>query len=424
MPSYLPYTLLFILLSSAVLSNVAKKDLAHPTNIFFGLVAIYVPFKFFLVYFTPLEFEASNINQLDTSVDKAFFSSGSVLFVTFLLALLTRRMLRNIKFPIFKYQSNTNVAKVSIALILGLPVLFISLFGFDALFDGLKFRTFLMSNGMGYVYQLLNSIFLIALIQNLAEKHYFTSILLVSGALGFTVLSGMSGFLILTAIFVVMFFGYRDRIYGTSVVLPAIFLLPPLALIHGFIRAGGDIMHRLTMVFGGSTEQTFDFTRLGNEFISRVNQLESFTLLLEKIRMGTVELAPLSLLSIFFQAIPRAIWAEKPLFFNNEVMLLLHPWSEGLALTYNFLGMGELLYYFGYGGVVLGGVLIGAGVKYVEQAYERRDGDAGVFLFFSLTVFYFITSGFFVGWVNAPTIANILISLLVFLAFGKVSRIR
>ena len=416
--------LLFFLLFSAVLSNVAKKDLAHPTNVFFGLVAVYVPLKFFLVYFTSLEFEASNINQLDTSVDKAFFSSGSVLFVTFSVALLTRRMLKSIEFPMVKYQSNTNVAPVSIALMLGLPVLFMSLFGFNALFDGLKFRTFLMSNGMGYVYQLLNSIFLIALIQNLADKRYFTAILLITGSFGFTFLSGMSGFLILTAIFVVMFFGYRDRIYGTRIVLPAIFLLPPIVFMHGFIRAGGDIIHRLSLVFNGSTEGMFDFTRIGNEFISRVNQLESFTLLLEKLRMGTLELAPLSLLSIFFQAIPRAIWAEKPLFFNNEVMLLLHPWSEGLALTYNFLGMGELLYYFGYGGVVIGGVLIGVGVKYVEQAYERRDGDAGVFLFFSLTAFYFITSGFFVGWVNAPTIANILISLLVFLVFGKLSRIR
>ena len=301
-----------------------------------------------------------------------------------------------------------------------LPLTFMLNFGLDKLLSGLEFRYFMHQKGMGYVSQIMSTVFSISYAMALGEKNNKKIILLTITAFSYALLSGTSAIFVNTIILYFLFHAMVNRHTPLRSLAVAALLGPTLVLIHGIMRTTGSLIRGATSISARPNEFQEWFTFIANEFIARIGQLEASALVIYSIWSDSISPSPQSLLNVPFQSIPRALWPEKPYFFNSEIMSRFFPDLLESNVTFNFTALAELVYYFHLTGVLIAGVVLGVLFHLSHRFYLIAQKNEEYFLTYYILILPLLLGGFHIGWLNTPVIPQIIISLTVCLFFTKI----
>jgi len=161
-------------------------------------------------------------------------------------------------------------------------------------------------------------------------------------------------------------------------------------------------------------------------FGNRVNQLNAFAALSEKLNNGSLPADPLEPIYVFAQVVPRWAWPDKPLMFTDQITKNLAPRVHEAGTVFNFVGPSELMYAFGIiAGIVLTGILYGYFFAVFDLYYRAGRGRAAVYIFFVVMIFAPFGSATQAGIFNSPTMLMVIVNgiiLAVLCRFRIVSR--
>lgn len=402
-----------------------RKGITHPNAVFFATILVYFPLKYFLVNGFGLSYSnpAAIVGNLNESGAVEF--AGLLLFIyclgSVIAQFLCRRM--NVPVPVFSVRPRFSLVSISIFIALFLVGTFVALKGLGGLLTGLELRSFTQEKGMGYIAIIYELLTMVAFVQLLDEQKIVrtTAFLLFHATLGF--LMGRSALVVSWILLILIYLNMVKRNVPYHWLLLTTLILPIALLLHGIVRVGGDILTGFdSFMYVIKTPDAFQF--IAEKFIGRIDQLEEFSLLSQSIFNGELGPNPYWPLYFFVQFMPRAIWPDKPLFFNGEMMNIFYPDIFQAGVTFNFLGLGEMLYSFHIIGflfaVAITGYLLHTADTYVKYSLNRP----GIFIFFFTIPFVYLNLGFQVGWMNTIVPAIVIINLVVINLVAKVGRIR
>lgn len=204
---------------------------------------------------------------------------------------------------------------------------------------------------------------------------------------------------------------------------PAI-VVPILALFHGIIRVRGDLLSGINFLMQSLQEGDEVFRFVVTNLIERIDQLEEFSVLSSAVISGALETDPLWPFQLFLQFVPRALWMDKPYFFNSQMMSIFYPDILADNVTFNFLAIGEFIYSFGLSGIAIAALLTGYLLYIIDVYVKNSKGSSGISLFFLLIPYYILNGGFHVGWMNTPILPTAAITLILLFVIGKLKLVR
>jgi hypothetical protein len=416
----LPYILLSVLILGYLLFYLRKAP-THPLVYFFLLFFLYLPAKYFFVELGGLDyaFYADQISDLKKS--SAVEIAGYCLLAYLLLSLVVQLTLAQVKLrvPILSARVSYPMGLVSVSLAALQLMLFLALGSGASLANGLEFRAFTQTKGMGVISIIYDLTVLIALLQALDQRRTarLGLLLLVHGV--FALLGGRSAPLVNMVVFIGMYLFVVRRYVPVLALAGAAIVVPVLALVHGIVRVRGDLLSSASYLGEVLTENPDLYKFIGSQIIGRVNYIEEFSMLSSQIVNGDLATNIGWPANAFVQFIPRGIWPDKPFFFNSEMMSIFYPQILDAGVTFNFLALAEFLYVFGLAGIVPAALVTGLLLHVVHRYSQNSMHDSGAFLFFFLVPYTCLYYGFYVGWMNTPVLATVLINLLVLMMTGS-----
>jgi hypothetical protein len=417
----LPYVLLSVLVLGYLLFYLRKAP-THPLVYFFLLILLYFPVKYFFIEFGGLDY-AFYANQIaDLKNSEAVKIAGYCLLAYLTLTLVVQLTLTQVKLgvPLLSARVRYPMALASVLLALLQLALFMAFAPGSSLANGLDFRNFTQTKGMGVISIVYELTVLIALLQALDQRRTVRVVMLATFNGVFALLSGRSAPLVNMVVFVGMYLFVVRRYVPVMALAGAAVVVPVLALLHGIVRVRGDLISSFTYLNDVFADNPELYKYVGTQFVSGVNYIEEFSVLSSQIVHGDLATNIGWPANAFVQFIPRGIWPEKPFFFNSEMMSIFYPQVLDAGVTFNFLGLGEFLYVFGLAGIFPAALITGYLLHVVHRYSRDAVGDSGAFLFFFLVPYTCLNFGFQVGWMNTPVLATILINLLALMMIGQV----
>lgn len=404
---------------SAIYSRIA---VTHPTSIFFLLVTVFLPLKYFLIKLGNLDY-ASSPNMMNAmSLSGAVEQAGLLLFIYLLLSVLLHQGFRALRFPvpIVAVKVRSSMAAPSIVIALILVIIFIIVESVDALFEGIKLRQFTQTRGMSYVSIVYDLVVLIALVQALDARKYklLWGLIIFHGAFG--ILNGKTGPIVMIGFFVLIYLFMVRRQVPLKALTVLALVVPVFALLHGLVRVRGNLLSSfdyLDELFRGSDDL---FVILAQALIERISELEEFSMLSSAILSEKLATNPFWPMQLIVQFVPRSIWESKPLFFGPEIMNIFYPDILEAGVNFAFLGIGEFMYAFGLFGIVPAAVLTAFLLHVCDKYVRIAKANSGTFLFFFVVPYFYLLSGFIGGWINTIYLPTILINLLVLNVIGSI----
>lgn len=404
----------------------SRIGITHPTSIFFLLVAVFLPLKYFFIKLANLDYASSPEMVGALSQSGAVEQAGLLLFVYLFLSALLHQGFRVLRLtvPIVSVEVQASMAIPSVVMVLLWVTVFILIESVNALFDGGKLRLFIETRGMGYVSIVYDLIVLVALVQALDARKYrlLWVLMIVHGA--FTLIAGKTGLVVLMAEFVVIYLlMVRRQVPRKSLSMLAL-VLPILALLHGVVRVRGDLLLGFEYLVEISSGNANLVQVLGSAFVERISELEEFSMLSSAILSGKLAMDPYWPMQLLVQFVPRAIWESKPYFFNPEMMSVFYPEILAARVNFAFLGIGEFIYAFGLAGILPAAILTAYLLHACDRYVKIAKGSSGIFLFFFVVPYFYLMSGFIGGWMNTIFLPTILINLLVLNMIGSIKILR
>jgi len=287
--------------------------------------------------------------------------------------------------------------------------------------DPLQMRTFMGRGGMGYFTLICNfMVFMpptIAAIKRYKEGKrlwYFPALIL--SAVLYSLASGSRGETVALAINLLLI----RHLLGKPI-RPLIFVVMGLLVIP-FAAVMGEIRNNPTLYAMNAVSVLRIIAALGPEkivmlFLARLDASYYFNLLIQRRSAISIDYG-LSYLAWPLQAIPRALWPNKPLLPDTYLTYLLVTGPESNS-TFDFSIFGESYINFGFMGIISGAIAIAAFTAYMQRRYDRlvKSRDPADVLFFSMmwiSVIYLVVNGV-VGTATA-----VCIQLVQFLAARRI----
>jgi hypothetical protein len=116
---------------------------------------------------------------------------------------------------------------------------------------------------------------------------------------------------------------------------------------------------------------------------------------------------------IFFQAIPRSIFPDKPLNFSTEMTGWVYPENVLMGVTANFGFINEFILYFGELGVILAGIFIGLVFIWSYRAYIKSRSSSVSCIKYGLIVWPYFGS-FVAGYFNDFGLPTLILNIIFF----------
>ena len=401
-----------------------RQGITHPNVVFFGFLFLYIPLKYFLVKSFSLDYSyyAAIVGNLNSS--RVVEDAGFLLLIYVLGSVSVHAVCRiaHIRIVVREVHMRFDVSPIAIVVVLSILTVFVATNGLGRLNDGLSLRTYTQERGIGYLSTVLDLLIVIGLLQLIESRKHSRAILFFVFQAAYGILAGRTAVMVSLLIAALLYLNMVKRKVPYLWLIIGGLIVPPLAFIHGVIRVRGDFSEGFSLLEDIVSDQNL-ISRVLQELVGRIDQLEEFSVLAKAISEDKISTNLLWPLNLVIQFVPRAIWPDKPYFFNAEMMSIFYPEILQEGITFNFLGVGEMLYVFNFPGLFVAAMFTGY-LLYVGDVYSKRSTNKlPVFLFFYAIPFSYLSLGFQIGWLNTYAPAMILINFLVFLFFAKVKRL-
>ena len=167
-----------------------------------------------------------------------------------------------------------------------------------------------------------------------------------------------------------------------------------------------------------SIVKDINFQYILTTIASRFDSFANFSLFLDRYNYHFILLNPESIEALPQQFIPRDYLPDKPMYFSSEMTARLMPEVFEMNTTYDFSGMAEAIFNFGWFFVYLPGILSGFVLAFLEKIKQEISYSVYFVIFF--TTFWglpsslinngFINTG---NWVSLPI--ELTLNMLIFL---------
>jgi hypothetical protein len=418
------YFIALAVVCSLYFAAYARRGITHPNAIFFLAFFVYIPLKYFFVREFDLSYAvpADDVGSLRSG--DAVEYAGLLLLAYLLGAVVVHASCRlaRLPAPVLEAEVRFRLPLATILIVLGILVAFSWLYGSEKIGDGLLLRSFTQERGMGYVSIVLDLLAVIAVWQLIEARKVIPAALLFLFHAGYGILAGRTAVLVslILAILIYLNMVKRKVPYAWMTVGPVVVV--PLALIHGIIRVRGGFdtgwAYVEEILFSNEA-----FEILAMNLVNRIDQLEEFAVLAQGIAHGTVSVDPLWPFYVLVQFVPRGIWPDKPYLFNSEMMSIFYPAVLQEGVTFNFLGVGEMLYAFDLPGILIASCLTGYLLYLTDANHDRSKHRPSVCVFYYAVPYTYLALGFQVGWMNTVAPAFVVINLLVLFAVARIRRV-
>ncbi|MFZ0693214.1 MAG: hypothetical protein WAN51_03540 [Alphaproteobacteria bacterium] len=158
--------------------------------------------------------------------------------------------------------------------------------------------------------------------------------------------------------------------------------------------------------------------------ISREEQWETFTRLVEELRLGHLAHDPWFPIYALVQFVPRGLWPDKPPLFTTLMTGYFSPKVLASGAANNYTGLGELLYSYGPPGIVIAGVISGFFFHYVSYLCRVARTRSDVFFWLFLVVANYMGLSIFTGYFNDYAIPSTLLNLVLLAVTCRLSVFR
>ncbi len=285
----------------------------------------------------------------------------------------------------------------SILVVLGLAI------GVNPVSNPLAFRQFIQSQGMFYVLSvyifLMSAISIyvpyVAIIQRRAPSTIIMVAYLVTAA--FAIVSGFAS-MIVSMITVPLFFWsvcFRKRIE-----LGLIFLLPIVVGFTLLYSAYRDVnLSGSGVSLSDAIVVVTDNPTAAKQALNRFDYLENYAKAHRYLETQDPDWGA-SLLDVFVQPVPRAIWPEKPENFSTSMTRELLPQNLAIGVTANFNSLNEFIKAFGPAGILVGSVILAVILVATYCVFDAAADEPYLAAYYVIVLFKYVGIGFYAGFVN------------------------
>jgi hypothetical protein len=316
----------------------------------------------------------------------------------------------------------TPAAKVALILVPATLLLVGATQGINPIANPLGFRQLTQSQGMFYILSVFQ--FLLAVISIRVPYIIFVLKRRPSmGTLALYLLSAsfavISGFASLSAQLVIVPLFFWSVCYRKRIELSLAFLLPIIIVFTLFYSAYRDAN------FLGAR---IDLSEAMNAVIERPDAaklaLNRFDYL-ETYAEGHRYVSTLdpdwgaSMLGVFLQPLPRALWPDKPDGFSTYMTRQILPQNFEIGVTANFNSLNEFTRAFGSAGIVIGGLFLACVLVLAYAVFDSAAGSPFLSTYYVTVVLLYVSTGFMGGYVNDQAFPQFVLNNIYFLFFVR-----
>ena len=383
------------------------------------------PFVYFIIkYFL---YVALSLPALDGLHQDDFNLAGAYFLLFFLICFISyyiSLIYQAKEITVISLAPRIRIGTAAYGILITVFLFLISKNGLDTLTQPYRNRLVLTSQGMAYIYVLYQFLCFSFVVSLMSQRNY-------TGLIVFSVIYSVMAFLTSSAasqlwllLTIIMSYGmvHRNKVLKYILILP-VFIVPYLIFtgvhrVHAFNR--NVTLEEITELLRKTFDQGYLLGAL-TKILHRIDQLESFTLLVNALDRGRLEYGyGESLWKFLIQWVPRSIWPDKPLNFTNEMTMIFRPEVYYSSAANNFTGIGEFIYNFGWVGLFVGGIIFGISTAWAQSVWRSSSGSYSHALILIVVVYPFLVSGLLAGFINDFALPAVMLNILFIHIFFKV----
>jgi hypothetical protein len=294
--------------------------------------------------------------------------------------------------------------------------------GINPIANPLGFRQLTQSQGMFYILSVFQ--FLLAVVSIYVP--YFIFVLKRRPSLGMIILylssaafAIISGFASMTAQLVIVPLFFWSVCYRKRIEIWLVFLLPVIitfTLFYSAYRDANFLGARIDL--SEAVQSVIERPEAFKFALNRFDYLETYA---EGYHYES-DLDPdwgASMLGVFLQPLPRALWPEKPDAFSTYMTRQILPQNLEIGVTANFSSLNEFTRAFGSAGVAIGGLLLACVLVLAYSVFDSAAGRPYLATYYVTVVLVYVSTGFMGGFVDDQAFPQFVLNNIYFFLFVR-----